>query len=346
MEVFQPSAVVLQCGADSLSGDKLGQFNVSMYGHAACVQFVRSFNVPFVLLGGGGYAVKNAARAWTYETACAIGVEKDVDVVLPWTDYFEWFGPRYRLEVLASNVEDVNLRDNYLERVKYYHSPSPYCQRLTSNRTLALQQISELKGAPSVGLHDTPRQALDEHLGLTSMTVKGLHGEVDDLDKRIARTHYRLPFRPYVNPQPLYYAEMSRYVYDLQDPGAPSLSLDESDSSTEYDSEDAESRRRQSIRHTEKWRRRMSIISNDWYELPSAIDLHEPGSVDLHEQKEQKQRSLFNSGLSWDHGAGQVVINRFTGLIPNVYASGSDDLHGVDEDGVYGPGDDLDLDEY
>ena len=53
MEVFQPSAVMLQCGADSLSGDKLGCFNVTMNGHAACVQFVRSFNVPFILLGGG-----------------------------------------------------------------------------------------------------------------------------------------------------------------------------------------------------------------------------------------------------------------------------------------------------
>ncbi|VDB99541.1 unnamed protein product [Peniophora sp. CBMAI 1063] len=278
MEVFQPSAVVLQCGADSLSGDKLGQFNVSMYGHAACVQFVRSFDVPFVLLGGGGYAVKNAARAWTYETACAIGVEKDIDVVLPWTDYFEWFGPRYRLEVPPSNMEDVNLRDNYLERVK----------------TLTLQQLSELKGAPSVGLHDTPRQALDEHLGLTSVTVRGLHGEVDDLDKRIA--------------------QMSRYVYELQEPAAPALSLDESDSSTEYDSEDAESRRKQSIRHTEKWRRRMSIISNDWYDLPPALDIHEhDGTTDIGERKGLKRRSLFDSGLSWDYNSGQAVVNRFEG---------------------------------
>ena len=59
---------------------------------------------------------------------------------------------------------------------------------LKVRRTLALQQLSELKGPPSVGLHDTPRQALDEHLGFTSATARGLHEEVDDLDKRIART--------------------------------------------------------------------------------------------------------------------------------------------------------------
>lgn len=32
MEVFQPGAVVLQCGADSLSGDRLGCFNLSLKG--------------------------------------------------------------------------------------------------------------------------------------------------------------------------------------------------------------------------------------------------------------------------------------------------------------------------
>ena len=32
METFQPSAVVLQCGADSLTGDRLGCFNLSLRG--------------------------------------------------------------------------------------------------------------------------------------------------------------------------------------------------------------------------------------------------------------------------------------------------------------------------
>ncbi len=32
METYQPSAVVLQCGADSLSGDRLGCFNLTLKG--------------------------------------------------------------------------------------------------------------------------------------------------------------------------------------------------------------------------------------------------------------------------------------------------------------------------
>lgn len=32
MDTYDPSAIVLQCGTDSLSGDKLGCFNLSMKG--------------------------------------------------------------------------------------------------------------------------------------------------------------------------------------------------------------------------------------------------------------------------------------------------------------------------
>jgi histone deacetylase 1/2 len=67
MDVYKPDAVVLQCGADSLSGDRLGCFNLSVKGHADCLRFLRSFNVPLMVLGGGGYTVRNVARCWCYE---------------------------------------------------------------------------------------------------------------------------------------------------------------------------------------------------------------------------------------------------------------------------------------
>lgn len=69
MEVFQPGAIVLQCGADSLSEDRLGCFNLSVKGHAECVRFMRSFNVPLLLVGGGGYTIRNVARCWCYEVS-------------------------------------------------------------------------------------------------------------------------------------------------------------------------------------------------------------------------------------------------------------------------------------
>lgn len=117
IEWFRPGAIILQCGADSLSGDKLGVFNLSMEGHAACVQFIRSFNIPTIILGGGGYTTKNVARAWTYETACALGIENEIPRMLPYTDHLEWYGPRYRLDVESSNMQNDN-DVAYLEGIK------------------------------------------------------------------------------------------------------------------------------------------------------------------------------------------------------------------------------------
>lgn len=62
MEVYRPSAVVLQCGADSLTGDRLGCFNLTLKGHAEAVKHVKSFGVPMLVLGGGGYTIRNVAR--------------------------------------------------------------------------------------------------------------------------------------------------------------------------------------------------------------------------------------------------------------------------------------------
>jgi hypothetical protein len=39
METFQPSAVVLQCGADSLTGDRLGCFNLTVRGGSQDVMY-------------------------------------------------------------------------------------------------------------------------------------------------------------------------------------------------------------------------------------------------------------------------------------------------------------------
>jgi acetoin utilization deacetylase AcuC-like enzyme len=35
---------------------------------------MKSFNIPLLVLGGGGYTIRNVARAWTYETAIVCGV--------------------------------------------------------------------------------------------------------------------------------------------------------------------------------------------------------------------------------------------------------------------------------
>ena len=105
MDTFKPGAIVLQCGADSLAGDRLGCFNITSMCHGSCVDFVKEFGVPLLVLGGGGYTISSVstpwwysyatcishhlsicgrarcclppkvARCWTYETACLLGAD-------------------------------------------------------------------------------------------------------------------------------------------------------------------------------------------------------------------------------------------------------------------------------
>ncbi|ELW48624.1 Histone deacetylase 1 [Tupaia chinensis] len=157
MEMFQPSAVVLQCGSDSLSGDRLGCFNLTIKGHAKCVEFVKSFNLPMLMLGGGGYTIRNVARCWTYETAVALDTE--IPNELPYNDYFEYFGPDFKLHISPSNMTNQNTNE-YLEKIK---------QRLFEN-------LRMLPHAPGVQMQAIPEDAVPEESG----------EDEDDPDKRIS----------------------------------------------------------------------------------------------------------------------------------------------------------------
>ncbi|KAJ1275094.1 hypothetical protein BS78_05G109800 [Paspalum vaginatum] len=88
MGVFQPDAVVLQCGADSLAGDRIAGLRLSVRGHAQCVRLLRGYGVPLLLLGGGGYTINHVASCWCYETAVAIGKEIPDDIPQHWFQHY------------------------------------------------------------------------------------------------------------------------------------------------------------------------------------------------------------------------------------------------------------------
>ena len=73
MAKYRPGVVVLQLGADSLSGDVLGRLNLSINGHGHCVEHMMKYGIPLMLLGGGGYTVQNVAKCWAYETGLVLG---------------------------------------------------------------------------------------------------------------------------------------------------------------------------------------------------------------------------------------------------------------------------------
>ena len=39
------------------------------------MEFIKNLNLPLLLLGGGGYTIRNVARVWTNETAIALNQE-------------------------------------------------------------------------------------------------------------------------------------------------------------------------------------------------------------------------------------------------------------------------------
>eukprot|EP00640_Fibrocapsa_japonica_P001114 CAMPEP_0113937416 /NCGR_PEP_ID=MMETSP1339-20121228/4040_1 /TAXON_ID=94617 /ORGANISM="Fibrocapsa japonica" /LENGTH=430 /DNA_ID=CAMNT_0000940169 /DNA_START=49 /DNA_END=1341 /DNA_ORIENTATION=+ /assembly_acc=CAM_ASM_000762 len=137
MECYRPSAVILQCGADSITGDRLGCFNLSLKGHAECVKYMQEFNVPMLVLGGGGYTIRNVARCWAYETAVLL--DQEIDNKIPMNDYYEYFGPDYNLHLVPSNVDNANSRE-YLERCKVH----------------ILEMLGGLQGAPGVQMQEVP----------------------------------------------------------------------------------------------------------------------------------------------------------------------------------------------
>ena len=145
----------LQCGADSLSGDRLGCFNLSTKGHGKCVEFMKKFSLPLMILGGGGYTLRNVARLWAYETS--ILCEEELSSELPYQEYFEYFGPDFALH------PEVNPRMENANSQQY----------LASIVETVSRQLKLLAGAPSVQMADMPDSFL-----------KGREAEEGDPDKR------------------------------------------------------------------------------------------------------------------------------------------------------------------
>ncbi|EDK44844.1 histone deacetylase RPD3 [Lodderomyces elongisporus NRRL YB-4239] len=142
VEWYQPSAIVLQCGGDSLSGDRLGCFNLSMEGHANCINFVKSFNIPLMVLGGGGYTMRNVARTWAFESGLLNNVKLPQE--LPYNEYYEYYAPNYTLEVRNSNMYNQNSPE-FLDKIM----------------TSILTNLENTKHAPSVQMNVVPNDPED-----------------------------------------------------------------------------------------------------------------------------------------------------------------------------------------
>uniref|UniRef100_A0A3P9A321 Histone deacetylase n=1 Tax=Esox lucius TaxID=8010 RepID=A0A3P9A321_ESOLU len=134
VDFYQPTCIVLQCGADSLGCDRLGCFNLSIRGHGECVEFVKSFRIPLLVLGGGGYTVRNVQAFCTF-TRCF--------------KYFEYFAPDFTLHPdVSTRIENQNSRQVYRDRT------------IRQIRSTVFENLKMLNHAPSVQIHDVPSDIL------------------------------------------------------------------------------------------------------------------------------------------------------------------------------------------
>ncbi|PRP77915.1 putative histone deacetylase 1-A [Planoprotostelium fungivorum] len=113
---FDPHAVVVQCGADCLSFDPLGGFNLNIHDVAHCVSVLRSWCLPLIILGGGGYNNSNTARCWANLTAKMVDITLDNDI--PTHHFFEKYSPDFLLydEKDVKQMENKNSRE-HVEKV-------------------------------------------------------------------------------------------------------------------------------------------------------------------------------------------------------------------------------------
>ncbi|KAJ5989266.1 hypothetical protein N7481_004476 [Penicillium waksmanii] len=161
VENYRPGAIVLQCGADSLGCDRLGCFNLNVRAHGACVAFTKTFGLPLLVVGGGGYTPRNVSRAWAHETSILIDADQVIDSTIPESVAFRnHFGPDYSLFPPLSEIRRLENKN-----------PRSYLEGLVE---AVHEQLRYIKGAPSVQMSFIP----PDILGLREETEKEIEEQM------------------------------------------------------------------------------------------------------------------------------------------------------------------------
>ena len=109
---FNPEAIVVVCGADSLKGDPRGGLELTPADMWECVQILRDCGRPLLVLGklhaigqvllitsslgGGGYKFTAVSRCWTLITSKLLGEDLSGKEI-PEHEFFEFYGPSWTL---------------------------------------------------------------------------------------------------------------------------------------------------------------------------------------------------------------------------------------------------------
>ena len=90
-----------------------------------------------LVLGGGGYTIRNVARCWCYETSRLLN--QPIPDQVPWHDDMDYYLPDYKLHVPVSNMFNENKKD-----------------ALEATRQKIMIQLAGLEAVPSVQMKRAP----------------------------------------------------------------------------------------------------------------------------------------------------------------------------------------------
>ncbi|KAF2013885.1 histone deacetylase [Aaosphaeria arxii CBS 175.79] len=171
VEKYRPNAIVLQAGADSLGGDRLGRFNLNIKAHGFCVETVKSYSVPLLLIGGGGYTPRNVARTWCHETAVCVGatLHNHLPTHIPYIQAFQ--GEENGGGILYPDLHNTKRHDNLNKQLAL--------QELVAH---ALDNLRYMEGAPSVVVNTS---------GITEEQIMKIRAEIDrEIDEEREDRHH------------------------------------------------------------------------------------------------------------------------------------------------------------
>lgn len=168
IEKYNPQAIVLQSGADSLGGDRLGRFNLNIKAHGYCVETVKAYGRPLLIIGGGGYTPRNVARTWCHETSVCVGatLHNELPAHIPYLQAFQ--GAENGDGVLYPDLHNTKRHDNLNSQAKLH--------KLVEQ---ALENLRYLEGAPSVVM-DTKGVPLEELMRVREAIDRELEEEAED----------------------------------------------------------------------------------------------------------------------------------------------------------------------
>ncbi|KAF5853685.1 hypothetical protein GGP41_006486 [Bipolaris sorokiniana] len=148
--------------------DRLGRFNLNIKAHGFCVETVKAYGRPLLIIGGGGYTPRNVARTWCHETSVCVGAQlhNELPAHVPYLQAFQ--GAENGDGVLYPDLHNIKRHENLNSQAKLH--------KLIEQ---ALENLRYLEGAPSVTV-DTRGISLEEIMKVREMIDQELEDEAED----------------------------------------------------------------------------------------------------------------------------------------------------------------------